>query len=406
MRVSCTICTDVISSDFAAAPCGHTFHFICLSQWLEHQASCPQCREKCLPKNVIRLFIDSCDSSVTIDESLEPQELKERLALQIQLVKDKDKALAETQESLKMVKDELEAWQSQHSSLHQKLTHEQAANSTLKKQLAGLQVECNGLRKLKDEVGCLHDRLQLVAGLEKVLNEAKEEAEKLLNTYSCPKQLASFAIALKRDYESLKVRKGLLLKEKEILQQNQNALQKQLMNKEQEIGKLTQKLQHAQDDLLCADHEKENLQRKVVALESALETPTSRHTLRRIFESPLPECAKRQKTDLSATPPCISEPTCTTNTVVNQENESLVTHNEESTTDALLPVNAIVKEKSSQNFAAGYNGMGGQSSFIVPKMKIHNNGNSNSKALRFAPRSTAPRKPKHPASLPVLPLKF
>ena len=93
-----------------------------------------------------------------------------------------DKALAETQESLKMVKDELEAWQSQHSSLHQKLTHEQAANSTLKvnkpdlyvatiplfffqKQLAGLQVECNGLRKLKDEVGCLHDRLQLVAGL-------------------------------------------------------------------------------------------------------------------------------------------------------------------------------------------------------------------------------------------------
>lgn len=31
-----------------------------------------------------------------------------------------------------------------------------------------------------------------------------------------------------RDYESLKVRKGLLLKEKEILQQNQNALQKQV----------------------------------------------------------------------------------------------------------------------------------------------------------------------------------
>lgn len=58
----------------------------------------------------------------------------------------------------------------------------------------------------------------------------------------------------------------------------------QLQNKEQEISKLTQKLQHAQDDLLCAEHEKENLQRKVVALESALETPTSRHTLRRIFE--------------------------------------------------------------------------------------------------------------------------
>lgn len=152
MKVSCTICTDVISSDFAAAPCihliwylitgwlvvtgflyylwersnniwgyiislsfkdlyiemsswdhsltitagGHTFHFTwyviydsahnysmyycqnySLSQWLEHQASCPQCREKCLPKNVIRLFIDSGDASVTtVDDCLGPQELK------------------------------------------------------------------------------------------------------------------------------------------------------------------------------------------------------------------------------------------------------------------------------------------------------------------------------------------
>ena len=48
-----------------------------LSQWLAHQKTCPQCRERCLPRNVIKLFIDDSTESLQADNgTLGPQELK------------------------------------------------------------------------------------------------------------------------------------------------------------------------------------------------------------------------------------------------------------------------------------------------------------------------------------------
>lgn len=45
-----------------------------LSQWLVHQKTCPQCRIRCLPRNVLKLFIDS--ASPLVDEDLDSGELK------------------------------------------------------------------------------------------------------------------------------------------------------------------------------------------------------------------------------------------------------------------------------------------------------------------------------------------
>jgi len=47
-----------------------------LSQWLAHQKSCPQCREKCLQRNVLKLFVDSSDASMLSTQSMEPNEMK------------------------------------------------------------------------------------------------------------------------------------------------------------------------------------------------------------------------------------------------------------------------------------------------------------------------------------------
>ena len=52
-----------------------------LSQWLAHQKTCPQCRERCLPRNVIKLFIDVNDrSTLSADlNTLDSKELKVRV---------------------------------------------------------------------------------------------------------------------------------------------------------------------------------------------------------------------------------------------------------------------------------------------------------------------------------------
>ncbi len=49
--------------------------FCSLSQWLTHQKTCPQCRVRCLPRNVLKLFIDSNDST-SLASSQDPRELK------------------------------------------------------------------------------------------------------------------------------------------------------------------------------------------------------------------------------------------------------------------------------------------------------------------------------------------
>ena len=45
-------------------------------QWLGHNKTCPQCREKCMRKNVIRLFVDSSDSLSQANVELDPEEMK------------------------------------------------------------------------------------------------------------------------------------------------------------------------------------------------------------------------------------------------------------------------------------------------------------------------------------------
>ena len=51
-----------------------------LSQWLAHQKTCPQCRERCLPRNVIKLFIDTGEqhSRNSDNTTLDPREVAVR----------------------------------------------------------------------------------------------------------------------------------------------------------------------------------------------------------------------------------------------------------------------------------------------------------------------------------------
>jgi hypothetical protein len=45
-------------------------------QWLGHNKTCPQCREKCLRKNVIRLYVDAGDTFSQANVELDPEEMK------------------------------------------------------------------------------------------------------------------------------------------------------------------------------------------------------------------------------------------------------------------------------------------------------------------------------------------
>jgi TRAF-interacting protein len=295
MRIVCTICTDAITDDFSAAPCGHTFHFTCLSQWLAHQKTCPQCRERCLPRSVIKLFIDDATESLRSDNNstLDPKELKEKLELQQNLLKHKDQVLSEARATLEQIREEVGAWQTQHNSLHRKLKAEKAANSTLKSQLEVLQYECELTAELKKEAKQLREKLSTMEGIQKVLTSSQEEVDTLVKNYQSASQLASFLVVLRRDYDALKASKNSVRKEKDKLAQAITYLKRKVQSKGEELQSTRSQLAMTETDLHAAEKERDALSKKVEMLERALESPGSKVALRRILESPMPDPSGR-----------------------------------------------------------------------------------------------------------------
>jgi TRAF-interacting protein len=378
MRIVCTICTDSITNDFSAAPCGHTFHYTCLSQWLAHQKTCPQCRERCLPRNVIRLFIDDSTESLQADNNtLGPKELTEKLVLHQNLLKHKDQALSEARATLEQIREEVQAWQTQHNAVHKKLKAEKAANSTLKSQLEVLQYECELVEELKKETKQLREKLSTMEGIQKVLTSSQEEVDTLVKNYQSTSQLASFLAVLRRDYDALKASKASVRKEKDKLAQEITYLKRKVQSKGEELQSTRSQLSMMEADLHAAEKERDGLAKKVEMLERALESPGSKVALRRILESPMPDPSGRMvPADLGASPLFVSR---------KQEKEvvALEGRSGEPSTSSSHPVlkigskrqsehpavvlpNKVIKKEGSENFACGFNGMGGQSRFIVP----------------------------------------
>lgn len=291
----CTICTDEIKDDFCAAPCGHTFHFLCLSEWLKVQKNCPQCREKCLPRNVIKLYTNSNDLTTAELDSLDPQEMREKLALQDNLMVHKDQALVEARTELSSIQKEMKAWQSQHKEMHKKLKGEKTVNEVLRRQLCSMSADLDVAKVDREELESVKVKLTTLEGMEKVLAGSKEEAEAVIANQTSISNLATFFVALKNDYEVLKGKRAVLLKDKVKLTREVNFLSKQLQTRENEIVVL-------EIDVHSAEEERKTLQKKVELLQGAIDSPGSRHVLKRILESPMPDRLANPKPNLGASP--------------------------------------------------------------------------------------------------------
>lgn len=297
----CTICTDIIKDDFCAAPCGHTFHFTCLTQWLAHQKSCPQCREKCLPRNVIKLYIDSCDttlSQIPIDTQ-DPVELQERISAQKSSMAQKDKALEEARLSLAEIEKEVETWQLQNRELHRKLVKEQSHVAFMKRQVCSMQEELDEARELKEELMKLKRKVRTFEGVETMLKGTEQETRSVLSEHNnSASSLATMVVALKRDYQAVK-------EKKEVLKKEVDAYRKLLFNKDKELLHCQEQRTNFQTDVLTLEEEKATLLKKIQILQSAIDSPGSRCALKRILESPMPDHLNKKdlmQADLGTSP--------------------------------------------------------------------------------------------------------
>ncbi|GMT14769.1 hypothetical protein PFISCL1PPCAC_6066 [Pristionchus fissidentatus] len=64
---NCIICCCSFRPDkIAALPCGHTFHYDCVLQWVQTSKTCPSCRVRCIERNIIKTLYFNSDLDATI----------------------------------------------------------------------------------------------------------------------------------------------------------------------------------------------------------------------------------------------------------------------------------------------------------------------------------------------------
>ncbi|KAK6045948.1 zinc finger, C3HC4 type [Cooperia oncophora] len=62
-RGRCVICTsNFTSNNISALHCGHTFHFVCISEWVKRSKTCPICRVTTAERHIVKhIYFDSAD---------------------------------------------------------------------------------------------------------------------------------------------------------------------------------------------------------------------------------------------------------------------------------------------------------------------------------------------------------
>ncbi|XP_072399935.1 uncharacterized protein [Diabrotica undecimpunctata] len=69
MNIVCTVCSELFirGADIYFTPCGHVFHFSCLTNWIKRTKSCPICRSSVTEQNIYKVFFNIDDRDITED---------------------------------------------------------------------------------------------------------------------------------------------------------------------------------------------------------------------------------------------------------------------------------------------------------------------------------------------------
>ncbi|GFR27250.1 e3 ubiquitin-protein ligase TRAIP [Trichonephila clavata] len=92
----CVICTDRFDSvvEIAQTKCGHVFHFDCVSRWIDHSETCPECRGVVYYTDLSNLYINFAPNDDAVRLRIETWKIKT-------LLEEKDMALIFSKEKIK-----------------------------------------------------------------------------------------------------------------------------------------------------------------------------------------------------------------------------------------------------------------------------------------------------------------
>ena len=99
-QFACSCCLELLTtnSDIATTPCGHVFHFECISRWLTDNENCAQCRNSCDVQTLIKLFMT--ESQAAIEEQMRIDDINEERLNMEEKIQISDREVATLKKSI------------------------------------------------------------------------------------------------------------------------------------------------------------------------------------------------------------------------------------------------------------------------------------------------------------------
>lgn len=318
MRCGCVICGDLFAAteDITATPCGHTFHSVCLLQWLERSKTCPQCRQNTKEKTIVRLYFDTSQADQSILDPDTLQNLNESLKFQVRL---KDQESINIKEENHDLTKKNKGLREECKTLMEQVRSKDTTLSALKTQLKMLSAISAEAKKAKEELKAAKLQIANMYNAQSVVNGTSEDVDLMLRSYEqnpeSTRSLATFCSILKKELAKCDGDKRRFRDEANSLKNRIKDVRTALKSSDMERSTLQIGNTQLTEDRECLEREVTSLKKKIEALQSAIISPSgdlkNSAIHRLIAESPAPmelKHLKRPKQSSSDEDPMFATP--------------------------------------------------------------------------------------------------
>ena len=198
MNIICVICSDLLtpSDDVFYTPCGHIFHFTCVTQWLERSKTCPQCRERTTSSKIHRLYFNFSNNDTIVEDKCSLQDKVDKLNFQLML---KEKDIKHDLARIEILERQNRELKEEIKKMEIEIAGKYNAVYALQEQIKLLKQQSLKAERRKKEIEQLQKKIEHYKNVQIILDGTTEDVDEMISRTTEPATLITYMSVMKRE---------------------------------------------------------------------------------------------------------------------------------------------------------------------------------------------------------------
>ncbi|XP_050597937.1 E3 ubiquitin-protein ligase TRAIP-like [Bombus affinis] len=198
MNIICVICSDLLtpSDDVFYTPCGHIFHFTCVTQWLERSKTCPQCRERTTSSKIHRLYFNFSNNDTIVEDKCSLQDKVDKLNFQLML---KEKDIKRDLARIEILERQNRELKEEIKKMEIEIAGKYNAVYALQEQIKLLKQQSLKAERRKKEIEQLQKKIEHYKNVQIILDGTTEDVDEMISRTTEPATLITYMSVMKRE---------------------------------------------------------------------------------------------------------------------------------------------------------------------------------------------------------------